>query len=1416
MNEFTLGRRMFAIITAALTIVSTVGLASFAVPQTASAATMGTDVRSTSLSTVYYYAHDGMRYTYPDETTYMTWEDDFDAVETISDEDLAAIAIGGNAVYRAGSYWVKIVSDPKTYAVSTSGTIHWIESEAVAVDYAGDDWNTGIRDVPDVFFVDYTAGASLMTATAFDGMMFMDGGSYYLAWGGEMRMVDTTGRSANRMDDAFFLDGTGIDSSALVAGADITAYDCTLVDVSQTGCAVVEVGGDLSVGVSTSTPAGVTVPKSANAVEFASFDFTAGADAATINNLTVKLAGLGATADIDNVFLYEGESRLTEGRSLNTSTRTSTFGSVNLVVAAGTTRTISVRGNVASGATTSNELMFQIVDADAVEVTDGTASGSFPLSGNTFAVGGTTVGSITIAKNTIPANPTLGDVAATIGDFKVTGSTAEDGMLQSITLKIEDADHSNHKLWLDGVEVAAGEMLASKLVLFDMSSAPIAINKNVNKFFKVTADIGGKSTDSVKVYLDNTNDMIFVGNDFGYNLSVTSTTYDGETCTTGALCDGTYTTIQGGDVTMQTLSLPTGSIKTNSTKQVLYEFSISAGQEVTIKDLDIMIMADDDDNDALDYDGDGGDDDDGLITTTEASVTNIALVNKDTGATVMGPLQLDDTADDAVDDATLTGATEDALQIIDFSDDWTLGAGETINLQVQVDIADTVTSGTEFAARVDISGFVAEDKNADALTNATDVIPTGDLVGNNQEAVSAALTVTHPVTPGDHTVVKGARLASFDKFSLAGGKAGTVTISSISFDLYGQNATYAFGEVMVFGDGTASDDAELTTDDLDMNSWMEACYLYDKAGVQVNDSSMTLAANGQTLLFDGLTWEIGANVTEEAHVKCDIGKPSTTRTQMYFGIDLSDVSADIVATDEDGLTVTATGDSTNSDSAGTPADGSVLTSELKVVTSGAINIVKDATTPTADIFLTGSTGNVATVLRAEATDEDIEIQTLTLAEEAAYHEDTGTADSTAYMDGLSAVKITYPTADGVGGAATAVLTANEMQFTGLELFVEYGVPSLITATVDIATSDRLGGTADSNQKVAVGLSVDVSAFDQFKAIGLDSGFVLSDTDRDGGGTNLSAISIAGGITKHTIRQTAPTFSTNASSPSGTNQAVVDREFFRYNVAANSAKDVLMKQIVFKMNASDNSSSGWNFCDDDDTTKYVDETQFKLYDYTNDAGTVIAGTFYLLDATGDDCLNTSDGELVQYVQFVPTTAHAIPAGDTHEFSLWFLPVGAATATDDSVQFSIVGDPISTSFVYDGWTDTQTMVASVGEAFAEFDNTLTVDTMDATTELRVGDILCLDADSTSSGACASTEEQLLVTKVTNATTIEVVRGYNGTPSEDETAVTTLSDLARLPSTFLWDDDGTTTETVSYEEYWGSYLVNGLPVVGGGISF
>src|SRR5690606_15662782 len=117
---------------------------------------------------VYYVGANGKRYVFPNEKTYKTWWSGFSAVKTITDAELASVAIGGNVTYRPGARLVKITTDPKVYLVGAAAELHPISDEGTAMDLFGSTWAQKVDDVPDAFFTNYTVSSSTV-ATALGG-----------------------------------------------------------------------------------------------------------------------------------------------------------------------------------------------------------------------------------------------------------------------------------------------------------------------------------------------------------------------------------------------------------------------------------------------------------------------------------------------------------------------------------------------------------------------------------------------------------------------------------------------------------------------------------------------------------------------------------------------------------------------------------------------------------------------------------------------------------------------------------------------------------------------------------------------------------------------------------------------------------------------------------------------------------------------------------------------------------------------------------------------------------------------------------------------------------------------------------------------------------------------------------------------
>ncbi|MDA0207935.1 MAG: hypothetical protein O3B64_00805 [bacterium] len=1374
MNEsMTLGRRMFSAAIASLTILATAGFAAFAVPQTAGAASDEGDLIKGSLSAVYYHAYDGMRYAFPNTMVFMTWYNDFDDVETLDDSDIADITLGGNVVYRPGSTWVKITTDPKTYAVSTGMMLHWIETESVATDFAGSDWNTNIHDVSDVFFADYTVGTSLMSADAFDGMTYMDGGNYYLAWDGEKRMLTDDGRMDNMFDDSAFLDGAGIDDSALSMGDDVDGQLCALVDAAQQNCDGAEemAMGDVEVSLATSSPDGTNIPKGVTSLEVAAFDFEAGDEDAEVDELTFRMYSLGATTNVSNVYLYEGNSRITDSRSINSSTREVTFGSLNLDIEAGETRTFSVRVEIASGASTGDLVGFELQNADAVTVEGGDIDGSFPVRADEHEISGTTVGTVTVTKSGTITNPSLGQKTATIGKFKVAVAT-EDASIEVLTLKIDNAaDHDNFMLYDDSTLVAEGEYIGDKLVLFELDDE-FDIERGSSNVFTVKADVGGDSSDAVKVFFDNKNDLTAIGGDYGFNMNVdigSSGTYDGATCTSSS-GNCSYSAVEGGDVSIVFDGPSTGKVSVNASAQNIFEFTITTQAAITVKDLDIIVYADDDaDGDATDA-AEGGTDTDttGLIGASSGNISNIRLVNKETGSTVMGPLELDSTVDGG----------DDADQTIDFTNDFEMDEDESLTLQVLVDTESGLASGTELAAALDISGLVLEDANGDSITNSTSVTPVTDLTGNNQEALSATLTVSLG-SSGSKTHVQGSSNEFMNSFNLKAGEAGTVTVSAVTLSVYAHDA--ASGTFQL-GDCAAAD--ECASSDVDVQTFISTCTIEDSEGMQIG-TAKSPSSDGNTVSFDDFAWEIGANANEEVNVYCSFN-PSAAAYSGYFGIDIADVSEDIVAEDSEAVSVTATGDAVNG--------GTSPTNVVTVAESGTVNVTLHSSTPDADFLVTSAAEdwNLVAVYDATATNEDFMIKEITFKEYAA----TALGQSaSAYNNNIERVRLDYPTEDGAGATAYANIVGSEVEFTGIDGFVEFGASSsLFSVYVDVPGTDRVSGDATSNERVSMAFDVDGSADDQFRAVGQGSSVVKNDDD-ESDITNAATF---------VVKETYPTVALSATSPSGA-AVPSDLAVLKFNVTAHSNEGVVIDELIFTMSATDNAGTPtkWINCDGD-----ANDVQASSFDFYQNAGTLTKldasdAEWTLLASDGDTCDVTADtgaGEPVKFVRLDLATPEVVPAGTTATYELHFNAAGASSSSDDSIQFGLAEDPIVAEASFLAGSD-------LDDVTAVTDATIPVT---ATTSYSVGDIVCLDDED---DACDADDELALVTGISAGVSLTVVRGYLGTTPV--AAGVAADDVDRIPGAFFWQDDGTNASSAT-GEYWGSYLVDGLELTGGALTF
>lgn len=959
-----------------------------------------------SLAAVYYCGADMKRYVFTNDKAYMTWYSDFSGVTKISDADLASIQIGGNATYRPGVKMIKIQTDPKVYAIAHGGVLRPIASEAVATALYGSTWNKQIDDISDAFFTNYSVGSAISAAADYDKNAEMSGS-----------------QSVN----------------------------------ADKGLSTSTVSGSLSVSLASDNAASATIPKGAMGVNMLKFNLrNGGASSATVDTVTIHRAGPGSTSDVSNVYLYEGSTRLTTARSVNSSTGDANFTGLNLALAAGQTRTLWVAVDFSTSATAGNVHSMQLVHALSGTVE---AAGQ-PLMGNNFTLAGTAAGTLTIAKTGSITNPKLGEMGAKVAEFTVAAGSTEDVTLKRLTLyqggNLAAANLTNLKLKQAGLTLATASGFDSNLhATFEMA-AGFSLSKGQTKTFQVYADIGGsaRSADTLKLYVEADADLYGVGASFGYGTSVTRTAYDGDSCTSSS-GDCSYSSVEAGQVTVG-FSGPSSKNVAISGKDVeLYHFTIVAQSNVEVRNLRTNIAA------SASAAGASG-----LLTTSNAAnVTDIKIANVATGVVWWGPKDV--TGTDG------TAADNDLEQDLVYTDVWTLQAGQTYEFKVTADVASTATADETLTFAILAFG-TSDLRNLDNntfLTPSTDVVPTGTITGNPMTLKATSLTASLSSTPVSQSYVKGSTNLDFVGMNLAAGGANPVTITEIdTIGMIDENASAAPVTVGVDNSVNVSD-VILT------------CRLMDGA-TQIGSSKSPAVTTG-AMNFTGINVTVAAGATKTLKVNCDISNSAYKNSNNEaVGFKISGITAQ----DPDG---------TNVDETGTPVNGATASTYVTITNTGSMSyaLAPDDSESEAGIVIGGMSNVVLGKLRLSALSEELK-QTKLRVRLLASNE--ASVVSMSLYDGATLV------------AGPVAMSGTNTDFSGMNFVVPKNGSKTLTVKAQI-NQLSLGATSGADLKIAFDTGYDVGQ-SNFEYRGTSSSTVVTSQ----AGADISANSKIVRATKPTV------------------------------------------------------------------------------------------------------------------------------------------------------------------------------------------------------------------------------------------------------------------------------------------------------------
>lgn len=570
-----------------------------------------------------------------------------------------------------------------------------------------------------------------------------------------------------------------------------------------------------ALALASDNPAGTTIPKGASGVTLMKFDVSG---TGTLSSLVFKRLGIGATTDFSSsgFYLYEGNTRLTSGRSINSTTHEVSFLNLNLVISG--KRTLSLVGDVASGATAGNINYFSLVSAT------GTPTPTGSLVSNSMTIGGQAVGGVVATSSGSVSNPKIGQQNAQLAEFKLTASSTEDISINRIALTeagtMANENLTGFVLKQNDVSIATASAIGDKdLVSFNLST-PFVLEKGQERVFKLYGNISGKSRsgDTIIFYFDTASDINATGKLYGYPVTPDIVGLD----TSG---EGQTLTAAGGDVTIAFNGPITGDLALRAQDAEVYNFTISSINNVEIRNL-------------------------------RFSATTAGLASGDG----FPDMKVWDTSSNAV----ITSATDITTTTnVTYTDIISLNANQSRTFKVTVDV-DTDNEDSD-SILVSLLAFQANDiKNLDnnQYVATTSIVPSATIAGNTMSTRVPTMDVQLAATPSSQTIVRGTSNASLVGFSFRA-IASDIKLNSVRVTASSTSGTLTSGEVQSLGlyDGSTLISSLKSLDSTNLNA------TFDNLNQTIAKGStkiLTVKGNIASDMTNGDTFVVKLNSTTTA------------------------------------------------------------------------------------------------------------------------------------------------------------------------------------------------------------------------------------------------------------------------------------------------------------------------------------------------------------------------------------------------------------------------------------------------------------------------------------------------------------------------------------------------------------------------
>jgi DNA-binding protein YbaB len=338
--------------------------------------------------------------------------------------------------------------------------------------------------------------------------------------------------------------------------------------------------GPVSAMVSSDSPAAGAIVNGQASADLLHIAFSG---TGTVTSVTLQRSGISDQNALTNVYLYDGNTRITDGYSFNIAGQLVING---LSIAVSGSHVISVRGDVATATAPITESSIQVT---MTSYSSGTAPTSANVAGSMMQIVAGNLATASLSANTVStaANVNAGTTQYTfwsaplqvntrsvllkVANFRMIGSAPIDAL-------------SNITMFVDGVSTGKTATVTtingSNYAQFDLTSAPLTLMTGSHTI-DMRADVQKGTNRNVTVSIQQASDLTINDPQVGVNIAVTGTVPN----------SAAQITILTGSTTVNTSTAFTAmtNISGGSTNAVIGQFTVHAyGENVKVLSLSVL------------------------------------------------------------------------------------------------------------------------------------------------------------------------------------------------------------------------------------------------------------------------------------------------------------------------------------------------------------------------------------------------------------------------------------------------------------------------------------------------------------------------------------------------------------------------------------------------------------------------------------------------------------------------------------------------------------------------------------------------------------------------------------------------------------------------------------------------------------